>query len=106
MDVRVVSFNARSLCRQQGNKIGSTWSAVSAAYKLMQHQKQLEKDLEAASTSSDVANKEQMRLMLDAMWASNALDIQNTVSKACTLVLSPPMVNALSEAPPMHVTVW
>ena len=63
---------------------------MSAAYKVMQYQKQLEKDLEAAS-SSDVANKEQLRLMLDAMWASNALDIQNTVSKACSMVLILPL---------------
>lgn len=70
--------------RQQGSKIGSTWSAVSAAMKVMSYQKQLEKDM--ASTDSPEAQAEQLRLMLDAMWASNALDIQSTVAKACSQV--------------------
>lgn len=74
-------------CRQQGSKIGSTWSAVSAAMKVMAYQKQLEKDM--ASTDSPEAQAEQLRLMLDAMWASNALDIQSTVAKACSQVCNP-----------------
>lgn len=50
----------------------------------MSYQKQLEKNM--ASTESPEAQAEQLRLMLDAMWASNALDIQSTVAKACSQV--------------------
>eukprot|EP00892_Ulva_mutabilis_P006219 jgi/Ulvmu1/396/UM001_0403.1 len=77
--------NMVAFFKQQGSKIGSTWSAVSAAMKVMSYQKQLEKDM--ASTDSPEAQAEQLRLMLDAMWASNALDIQSTVAKACSQAL-------------------
>jgi hypothetical protein len=60
------------------------FSMMSAAVKVMQHQQQLEKDDPATSDGS--AQAEQLRLMLDAMWASNALDIQTTVARACQLV--------------------
>lgn len=73
-----------ALCRQQGSKIGSTWSAVSAAMKVMSYQNQLEKNM--ATSETPEAQAEQLRLMLDAMWASNALDIQSTVAKACSQV--------------------
>lgn len=79
-------------CRQQGSKLGSTWSAVSAAMKVMSYQKQLEKNM--ASTESPEAQAEQLRLMLDAMWASNALDIQSTVAKACSQVCRLPLFPA------------
>ena len=72
------------LCRQQGSKIGSTWSALSTAMKVMQHQKAVEKNAELAEAGE--SQKEQLKLMLDAMWATNALDIQNTVAKACSMV--------------------
>lgn len=72
------------MCRQQGSKIGSTWSALSTAMKVMQHQKAVEKNAELAETGE--SQKEQLKLMLDAMWATNALDIQNTVAKACSMV--------------------
>jgi X-domain of DnaJ-containing len=84
-------------CRQQGDKIGSTFSAVSAAVKVINHQSQLEKlELEKSQqegmTSAQQAEREaahqaeSLRLMLDAMWASNAVDIQATVSRACNQV--------------------
>lgn len=54
--------------------------------KVMQHQKNVEKNAELANAGE--SQKEQLKLMLDAMWATNALDIQNTVAKACALVRS------------------
>ena len=56
---------------------------MTAAVKVMQHQQQLE---ESAAEPDGNAQAEQLRLMLDAMWASNALDIQTTVTRACQLV--------------------
>lgn len=52
--------------------------------KVMQHQKAAEKNEDPVEAGE--SQKEQLRLMLDAMWATNALDIQNTVAKACSLV--------------------
>jgi X-domain of DnaJ-containing len=87
-------------CRQQGDKIGSTFSAVSAAIKVMNHQSQLEKleldkkEKQEGETDEQQldreaqAQAESLRLMLDAMWASNAVDIQATVSRACNQVCS------------------
>ena len=54
---------------------------MSAAMKVMQHQQQLEKH--DAVKADATAHAEQLRLMLDAMWASNALDIQTTVTTVC-----------------------
>jgi X-domain of DnaJ-containing len=67
-------------CRQQRDKIGGTFGVMSAAVKVMQHQQQAEK---AGEDGNPEAQAEQLRLMLDAMWASNALDIQTTVSRVC-----------------------
>ena len=53
---------------------------MSAAVKVMQHQQQFESE---DPEQEGAAQAEQLRLMLDAMWASNALDIQTTVSRAC-----------------------
>jgi hypothetical protein len=52
--------------------------------KVMQHQKTVEKNADLANAGE--SQKEQLKLMLDAMWATNALDIQNTVAKACAMV--------------------
>ena len=58
---------------------------VSAAVKVMQHAEQF-KDADPHNGGDAGAHAEQLRLMLDAMWASNALDIQQTVAKVCQLV--------------------
>jgi hypothetical protein len=57
---------------------------VSAAYKVMQHQQKFEDEDPAAADGN--AQAEALRLMLDAMWAANALDIQTIVSKVCQTV--------------------
>lgn len=58
---------------------------VSATLKVMQHNEQF-KDVDPQNGGDAGAHAEQLRLMLDAMWASNALDIQQTVSKVCQQV--------------------
>ena len=68
-------------CRQQKDKIGGTFQMVNSAVKVMQHAQQFEKQDPEGSDAG--AQAEQLRLMLDAMWAGNALDIQTTVSRAC-----------------------
>jgi hypothetical protein len=72
------------LSRQQGDKFNGTMNMVSAAYKVMQHQQKFEDEDPAAADGN--AQAEALRLMLDAMWAANALDIQTIVSKVCQTV--------------------
>lgn len=57
---------------------------ISAAVKAQQYQEQLARG--GAETQDPVKQAEQLRLMLDMMWASNALDIQQTVTRVCQLV--------------------
>lgn len=57
---------------------------ISAAVKAQQYQEQLSRG--GAETQDPVKQAEQLRLMLDMMWASNALDIQQTVTRVCQLV--------------------
>lgn len=77
------------------------FSMMSAAVKVMQHQQQLENEDPANSDGS--AQAEQLRLMLDAMWASNALDIQTTVARACQLVTPLKSAAFLTSAASLHV---
>lgn len=80
----MIAIEEQRLCRQQGDKVSGTMNMVSAAIKVMQYQQKFEN--EDPSNADSNAQAETLRLMLDAMWASNALDIQTTVSKVCQTV--------------------
>ena len=79
-------FEEIAVRRQQRDRIGGTFSMMSAAMKVMQHQQQLEAMGQNPEEVDVEAQAEQLRLMLDAMWASNALDIQTTVTRVCQQV--------------------
>lgn len=88
----------------QRDKLSTAYNAASAGVKVMSHQQKLERKMKekreeaasslAGSAAADVdvgweeaMEAESLPLMLDAMWAANALDIQSAVSDACRKVL-------------------